>query len=119
MGKAPAVQTYAVPPNAVRLAVCPLHIVGELTVIDGNAFTVIVIVVSRVHVPDVPVTVYVTIPVGGLAITVAPVDIFKFAVGNQVYVVAPLAVSDTLLPAQMLPEAGETVIGKDVNNETV
>lgn len=46
----------------------------------------------------------------GLAVTVAPVDEDKPVDGLQLYVEAPLAVSDVLVPLQIVVEAGETVI---------
>ena len=47
--------------------------------------------------------------VAGFAITVAPVVADKPVAGLQVYVVAPLAVSDVLLPLQTVAVVGETV----------
>jgi len=47
--------------------------------------------------------------VGGFAVTVAPVVEDKPVAGLQVYVVAPLAVSDVLLPLQTVAVVGETV----------
>ena len=47
--------------------------------------------------------------VGGFAVTVAPVVADKPVAGLHVYVVAPLAVSDVLLPLQIVAVVGETV----------
>ena len=45
----------------------------------------------------------------GLAITVAPLFVFKPALGNQEYVAAPLAVIVVEPPKQILEEAGEII----------
>ena len=45
----------------------------------------------------------------GFAVTVAPVVADKPVAGLHVYVVAPLAVSDVLLPLQIVAVVGETV----------
>ena len=45
----------------------------------------------------------------GLAVTVAPVVDDKPVEGLQLYVEAPLAVSDVLLPLQIVVEVGEMV----------
>lgn len=45
-----------------------------------------------------------------MAVTVAPVDEDKPVDGLQLYVEAPLAVSEVLLPLQIVVEAGEMVI---------
>ena len=55
--EAPAVQVYVVPPLAVRLAVCPLQMVGEFTVTTMAADTFTVATAVPVHPPIVPVTV--------------------------------------------------------------
>jgi hypothetical protein len=76
----------------------------------GLAFTVIVTVAVLVHpFPAVPVTVYVVVVVG-FAVTVAPVVEDKPVAGLQLNVVAPLAVSETLLPVHIVAEEGDTVI---------
>ena len=46
----------------------------------------------------------------GLAVTVAPVVGDNPVAGDQLYVVAPLAVNNTLAPLQREAEAGVTVI---------
>ena len=60
--------------------------------------------------PFVPVTVYVVV-VGGLAVTVAPVVEDNPVAGVHVYVVAPFAVNETLVPAHIAEgDAGLTFI---------
>ena len=46
----------------------------------------------------------------GLAVTVAPVVADKPVDGDQLYVEAPLAVNDMLLPVQIAAEEGDIVI---------
>ena len=53
----PAVQVYVVAPFGVKVAVCPSQMVGELTVITGNGFTVTVNTAVAVQPSVVPVTV--------------------------------------------------------------
>ena len=86
---------------------------GGFTVTVGKGFTVTVTVAVPVHpAAEVPVTVYVVVTVGdavGLAqvVQLNPVD------GAQLYVDAPLAVSEVLLPEQMEGAFGLTVmVGK-------
>ena len=62
----------------------------------------------EVHPPVVPVTVYVTVE-PGLAVGFGQLVHVSPAAGNQLYVVAPLAVSDVLLPLQIVAEGGVTV----------
>ena len=50
-------QLYDVTPPAVNVAVLPVHIVAELTFIEGFEVTVIVEVAVDVQVPVPPVTV--------------------------------------------------------------
>ena len=67
-------QLYVVPPDAVSVLVCPLHIVVGLTVMVGLGFTVTVTVGVLVQpLAFVPVTVYVVLTVG-LTVIIAPVD---------------------------------------------
>ena len=54
---APADHVYDVAPPAVRFAVAPAQMVGELTVVTGMAFTVTVATAVAVQPADVPVTV--------------------------------------------------------------
>ena len=58
---------------------------------------------------SVPVTVYV-VNATGLAVTVAPVVADNPVAGVQLYIDAPLAVSDMPLPLQMVAEAGVTLM---------
>jgi hypothetical protein len=82
---------------------------GETVPPVGYAFTVIITVAVLVHpVPAVPVTVYVVVVVG-VAVTVAPVVEDKPVAGLQLYVAAPLAVSETLLPIHSVADEGVTV----------
>lgn len=60
------------------------------------------------HVPVVPVTVYVT-EAAGVAITEAPVVLFKPVAGLQAYVVAPLATRPVFEPEQIAEEGGVTI----------
>ena len=53
----PPVQEYVVAPVAVKVAVCPEHIVGEFTPTVGLGFTVTVATAVPVHPFVVPVTV--------------------------------------------------------------
>jgi hypothetical protein len=54
---APALHVYVVAPPAVNVALDPMQIVGEVTVIVGNGITVTVDTVVPVHPLVVPVTV--------------------------------------------------------------
>jgi hypothetical protein len=54
---APALQVYEVPPLAVRLAVCPLQMVGEFTFTTIEAATVTVATAVELQPREVPVTV--------------------------------------------------------------
>ena len=83
-------------------------VVGEIVTV-GVGLTVTVTVAVFVHpFASVPVTVYVVVVVG-LAVTVAAVVDDKPVAGLQLYVVAPFAVSDVLLPSQIVADAGVTV----------
>ena len=84
-------------PAAVRLAVEPLQIVGEFTVMIGNAFTVTVVdaLPGVAHPVRNPTTEYDDVT-AGLTIIVAPV-----APVFQVNVSAPVAVSTADWPAQI------------------
>ena len=54
---APVDHAYVVPPLAVKVALAPLHIVEEFTLITGKAFTVTVAVLAAEQPLLVPVTV--------------------------------------------------------------
>jgi hypothetical protein len=54
---APPLQVYVLAPPAVRLAVAPVQMVGELTVVTGSGFTVTVATAVPVQEASVPVTV--------------------------------------------------------------
>jgi len=73
------------------------------------ALTVTTTVLVALHVPLVPVTVYVFV-VAGLAVTAAPVVALNPVAGLHEYVVAPLAVRLTGLPPEhIVAEGGVTV----------
>ena len=57
VAEAPADQVYAVAPVAIRVAVSPAQIVGELTVITNNGATVTDDIAVSEHPDVVPVTV--------------------------------------------------------------
>ena len=106
-------------PLAVSVVLFPSQIVcaAEAIVTVGTGLTVTVTVVVPVHPFVVPDTVYVVVDVG-FAVTTAPVVEDKPVEGLQLYVVAPLAVSETLLPLQIGGADGVTVttgIGLTVN----
>ena len=67
------------------------------TDIDGVVFTVTCRVAVLVHPLVVPVTVYVVVTVG-LAVTVVPADEERLPGGAQVYVVAPVPLSEVPAP---------------------
>ena len=54
---APALQVYVVAPVAVKVAVSPTQIVGELTVTTGRRFTVTVATAVPIQPSVIPVTV--------------------------------------------------------------
>lgn len=112
-------QLYVVAPLAVSDVLLPSQIVAAagVTITVGTGLTVTVTVVVPVHPLVVPDTVYVVVDVG-FAVTIAPVVEDKPVEGLQLYVVAPLAVSETLLPLQIGGAEGVTVttgIGLTVN----
>jgi len=90
---APLLQLYVPPPVAVKMVLSPLHIVSvPLMLVTTPLSTVIVILSVFVQPPaPVPVTVYVVVTVG-LAVTFVPIVALNPAAGDQLYVVAPVAV---------------------------
>ena len=95
-------QLYVVPPLAFSAVLAPEQMVAvPLAVMPGIGFTVTVTVVVAVQLPVVPETVYVVV-VAGLATGFAIEALLSPVAGNQLYVVAPFAVSVVLLPAQMV-----------------
>ena len=94
---------------ALRLTEPPEHIEGDdgVTFIVGVATIVIVTVFEAVHVPIVPVTVYVVVE-PGLAVTTAPVVPLNPVPGLHVYVVAPDAVNVVEPPLHNVADAGVT-----------
>lgn len=99
----PGLQLYDVAPPAVRLAFVPEHIVVELTLTVGVAFTVTVDDVMELHPFAVPVIVYTVVPPGE-AVTEAPVVPLSPVAGDQVYVLAPDAFRVAEPPLQMVGE---------------
>jgi hypothetical protein len=96
-----------VPPEAVKVALAPLHIVndGDAVIVGvGVVLTVTVRVSVAVHPLVVPVRVYPVLVVGltAMLVVVAPP-------GFQAYVVAPDPLKVVALPLQMVNE-GEAVI---------
>ena len=113
---APGFQVYVAAPVPVSVVDVPAHMVDDVTVVPtvGNELTVIVLVAVFVQPVDVfvPVTVYVF---ASVTIIEAP----DSAPGCQVYVFAPVPVMVAELPAQMLAEAGVTVVPTDGSGLTV
>lgn len=95
-------------PDAVRLTLFPAQTLGAEgeTEMVGFEFTVTVAVEEAVHPALVPVTVYVVVVVG-FAVTVAPVDALRPVTGDQLYVVAPLAVKLVDVPEQIATVPGD------------
>jgi len=58
----------------------------------------------------VPVTVYVIVE-AGFAFTLAPVVALRFVLGDQLYVIAPLAVNVVELPGHMVGGADKDTVG--------
>ena len=75
MEVAPALHVYEVAPPAVNIAVCPVQIAGELTVIARVAATVTVDTAESEHVPVVPVTVNVDVEAGLAVAVFVPVEV--------------------------------------------
>ena len=70
---APADQLYEVAPVAVKLAVCPIHIEGEFTLINSEVLTVTVATAVFPQPFKVPVTVYEVVTAGEALAVLAPV----------------------------------------------
>jgi hypothetical protein len=84
----------------------PLHRTFTGTVVTVKEDPTVTTTVSvPVQPPVVPVTIYVVVD-DGLALTVAPVVALNPEAGDQLYVVAPLAVREILPPGQMDGLAG-------------
>lgn len=98
----PALLKFTVPP-AERYVVSTSE---EATAVAPGS-TVTTDVAVPVQPPLSPVTVYVVVVVGE-AVTVAPVVPLNPVAGDQLYVLAPLAVKVALLPAHMVTLAGVT-----------
>lgn len=97
-------QVYVVAPPAVKVLGAPGQVNGNaaLAVTVGTPFTFIIAVVESMHPKTEVPTIWYVVVAAGVAVTVAPVDVFKVPAGCQVYVEAPLAVSVIELPRQMV-----------------
>ena len=107
---APALHVYEVPPPAVKLAVCPGQIVGELTVIVGKGVTVTVAIAVLEQEPTVPVTVYVVLEEGEASAVFVPVEV---APALHVYEEPPPAVKLAVCPLQIVGEF-TVIVGRGV-----
>ena len=107
---APALQIYVVAPPAVKVALVPIQIVGEVTVTVGKGVTVTVASAVPVQPPVVPVTVYVVVVAGVASAVFTPVE---EAPAVQVYVVPPLAVKLAVCQLQIVGEFTVTTIAAD------
>ena len=103
---APAVHVYDVAPLAVILAVCPAHIVGELTVSAKILETVTVDTAVPIQPNVEPVTVYVVFVAGVAVAVLTPVEV---APADQVYEAAPVAVSVAVAVGQTVGEFTNTI----------
>ena len=101
---------------AVSIADAPIQRLSKslVTLTFGSGFTVIVVLAEFVHpLASVPLTVYTVVFVGE-RLVVAPFGTELFVNGSQLYVAAPLAVTDTLFPSQMDDTPGFIIIvGKE------
>lgn len=99
-------------PVAINVAVSPVQIAAldGVMLITGNEFTVTVnVVVSAQPVALYPMIVYVCVD-GGDAVVVSPVTLVKPVFGDQLYVLAPDAVSVVLVvPEQTEDDVPVTV----------
>jgi hypothetical protein len=103
---APVFQEYVEAPEAVNVAVAPLQIVGELTVIVAGGLTVTVATAVPVHpAASVPVTVYEVVLVGETEIGLVVAPVF------HEYVEAPEAVNVAVAPLQIVGELTVIVAG--------
>lgn len=103
-------QLYVVAPLAFTIVDPPAQIEDEsATTLNAIIPTFIVTESVLLHVPFVPVTVYVIV-LPGFAVGFGQLVHVNPALGLQVYDVAPLAVNATLPPLQMVDVAGNTVI---------
>jgi len=95
----PGIQVYVDAPPPVIVVLLPAHIVAPdvVVVTVGEGLTVMTRVAVAEQPVEVPITVYVVVPVGE-TVTVVPVS----DPGIQVYVVAPDAVIVVLLPEQIV-----------------
>jgi hypothetical protein len=91
-------QAYVVPAVAVKVAVAPAQIVGELTVGKTAGLIVTVATAVDVHVNEVPVTVYEVVAAGVTFIGLATAPVL------HEYVVAPAPVNVAVAPGQIVGE---------------
>jgi hypothetical protein len=92
---------YVAAPPAVKVATCPVQIVGEVTVTSNEEATVTVAIAVEVQPLDVPVTVYEVVVAGVDVAVVTPVTVTPAV---QAYVVAPPAVNVAVPPGQIVGE---------------
>jgi len=101
---------YELAPEALSTALCPVQTVllGETETV-GSGFTTTVMLDEAVQPKDdVPVTQYVVVE-EGVAMTLGPEEVFNEEEGYHKYEEAPLALSVTDCPAQMVC-GGDTVM---------
>jgi hypothetical protein len=99
----PPLHEYESAPLAINVALVPVQIVGELTVMSSDDPTVTVAIAEPVQEPDVPVTVYEVVLVGETEIesVVSP--------PLHEYESAPVAVKVVVPPEQIVGEFTSTI----------
>jgi hypothetical protein len=101
-------------PDAWSMALCPLQIIIDgVTWTTGEGFTFNVTCAEAEQPADVPVTVYVVFEFG-LAVTLAPREVFRDAAGLHEYAEAPDAVSVALCPSQISGTGAAVTTGRGV-----
>jgi hypothetical protein len=110
---APVLQLYVLTPVAISVAVVPVQMVGEFTVMLGELDTVMPVVpVLTQFCADVPVIVKLTLAVGVTTIELLLLPLL------QVYVDAPVTFNVAVPPAQTLV-VKELITGKALTNTCV
>jgi hypothetical protein len=110
-----------IPPNASIFTEAPSQINGaggEKLIKPPTAVFTVIVVDPVQPFPSVPVTEY-DVAIAGNAVTLVPVAELKVVDGLHTYVLAPLAVSVTESPKQMLGFGGVTVMIRSGVTETV